>query len=205
VGNHQQYIITGIGTEVGKTVVSAIISEALSATYWKPIQAGDLDQSDSIKIKKYTENVNVLPEAFRLNYAMSPHAAAEKDGIAIEASDLGIPVVEGSLIVEGAGGLMVPVNSNGLLYVDLFAAWALPVILVSRHYLGSINHTLMSVEILQKRNIEIAGIVFVGNENETTEDAILKTSGCKMIARIPLASPVDKAFVLEQARILGPI
>lgn len=205
MSNYRQYIISGIGTEVGKTVVSAIISEALSATYWKPIQAGELDQSDSIKIADYTESVKILPEAFKLNYAMSPHAAALKDGVSIGESDLEIPNVEGHLIIEGAGGLMVPVNSNGLLYVDLFSKWELPLILVSRHYLGSINHTLMSIEILQKRNIEIAGIVFIGDENETTEKAILATSGCKMIARIPLVSSVDKAFVMEQAKVFGSI
>ncbi|MFT5858043.1 MAG: dethiobiotin synthetase [Flavobacteriaceae bacterium] len=200
MSNHQQYIITGIGTEVGKTVVSAIIAEALSAKYWKPIQAGDLDQSDSIKIENYTEQVTILTEAFRLNHAMSPHAAAEKDGVTISKSDLELPKVEGNLIVEGAGGLMVPINSNGLLFIDLFSMWKLPVILVSRHYLGSINHTLMSVEILQKRNIEIAGIVFIGHENKDTEKVILSVSKCKMITRIPLTSSVDKAFVLEQAK-----
>lgn len=205
MSNYRQYIISGIGTEVGKTVVSAIISEALSATYWKPIQAGELDQSDSIKIADYTESVKILPEAFKLNYAMSPHAAAFKDGVSIDESDLEIPNVEGHLIIEGAGGLMVPVNSNGLLYIDLFSKWELPLILVSRHYLGSINHTLMSIEILQKRNIEIVGIVFIGDENETTEKAILATSGCKMIARIPLVSSVDKAFIMEQAKVFGSI
>ena len=196
---NKQFIITGIGTDVGKTVVSAIISEALQATYWKPVQAGDLDNSDSIKIKRLTKNVIVLPETFRLNHPMSPHAAAEKDGIEILPENLNLPSVSENFIVEGAGGLMVPINSKGFLYVDAFAQWKLPTIVVSRHYLGSINHTLMTVEILNNRGIEIEGIVFVGDEHPTTEEAILRNTGLRQIARIPMAEEVNQAFILRQA------
>ncbi len=201
--NHHQYIITGIGTEVGKTVVSAIFAEALKATYWKPIQAGDLDQSDSLKIKEYTENVDVLPEAFRLNHAMSPHAAAEKDGVKITMNDLTLPNVNENLVIEGAGGLMVPINNEGLLYIDAFVKWNLPVIVVSRHYLGSINHTLLTIELLNNKGCEIAGIVFVGDENKTTEQVILANTGLKMLVRIPIIDIVNKDFVLGQAAELG--
>ncbi len=198
----KQYIITGIGTDVGKTVVSAIIAEASRATYWKPVQAGDLDNSDSIKVERLTKNVTVLPEAFRLNEPMSPHAAAKLDGIEITSENLNLPSVSGNFIVEGAGGIMVPINSSGFLYVDAFAQWNLPAIVVSRHYLGSINHTLMTIEILKNRRIEIEGIIFVGDEHPTTEEAILSNTGLRQIARIPLAEEVNQAFILSQAEII---
>lgn len=199
---NKQFIITGIGTDVGKTVVSAIVSEALQATYWKPVQAGDLDNSDSIKIERLTENVTVLPEAFRLTQPMSPHAAAEIDGVEILPENLNLPSVDGNFIVEGAGGLMVPINSNGFLYADAFSQWKLPVIVVSRHYLGSINHTLMTIEILKNRGVEIEGIIFVGDEHPTTEEAILSNTGLRQIARIPMAKEVNKQFIISQAETL---
>jgi dethiobiotin synthetase len=196
-----QYIISGIGTDVGKTVASAIIAQALDATYWKPVQAGDLHFSDSMKVDHWTdEKVIVLPERYRLNQPMSPHAAADIDKIFIESDDFKIPKVEGNLIIEGAGGLMVPVNSDGLLYIDLFQKWNLPVILISRHYLGSINHTLLSAEALNSRNIPVEGIVFIGEENSATESIILQVTGFKMIGRIPIAEEVNSSFVKEQAQ-----
>ena len=195
----KQYIITGIGTDVGKTVVSAIVSEALQATYWKPVQAGDLDNSDSIKVERLTKNVSVLPEAFKLTEPMSPHAAANIDGVTIRPEDLKLPVVEGNLIVEGAGGLMVPINSDGFLYADAFENWDLPTIIVSRHYLGSINHTLMTIEILKNRGVEIEGVIFVGGEHPTTEEAIINTTGLRFIARIPITNELNQEFILEQA------
>ncbi|NRA11371.1 MAG: dethiobiotin synthase [Crocinitomicaceae bacterium] len=198
-----KFVITGIGTDVGKTVVSSIIAEALQASYWKPIQAGDLDNSDSIKVNRFTDNVTILLEAFRLSEPMSPHAAAEIDSIEIRLDDLNVPEVEGNLIVEGAGGIMVPVNSNGLTFADLIEYWKLPTIVVSRHYLGSINHTLMTIEVLQKRGVEIEGIVFVGDENKATEDIILKSTGVKFLARIPMAKELNKKFVLEQSDLLA--
>jgi dethiobiotin synthetase len=195
-----QYVITGIGTDVGKTVVSAILSEALKASYWKPVQAGDLDSSDSMKINELTKHVEVLEEGFRLSEPMSPHAAAEIDGIQLSIQNFEIPNrANQNLIIEGAGGLLVPLNSYGFTYADLFKYWNIPVIVVSRHYLGSINHTLMTVEVLQQRAIPIEGIVFIGDENKSTEDIILRNTKLKMIARIPEVRHVDAAFVKEQA------
>ena len=191
--------ITGIGTDVGKTVVSAIIAEALHANYWKPVQAGDLESSDSIKVAQLTNNVKVLEEKFRLSQPMSPHAAAKLDGISIRLEDLVLPEVNNSLIAEGAGGLMVPINANGLTYLDVFKEWNLPVILVSKHYLGSINHTLLSIAALKAQNSVIEGIVFVGEPNEETESIILKIGQVKMLTRIPWATEITKAFILEQA------
>ena len=197
-----KFIISGIGTDVGKTVASAIIAQALDATYWKPVQAGDLHFTDSMKVDQWTDDkVAVLAERYRLNEPMSPHAAAEIDGVSIQAGDFEIPTVSGNLIVEGAGGLMVPVNTNGLIYIDLFQNWNIPVILISRHYLGSINHTLLSVEALRSRNIPIQGIIYVGDENTHTESIIAKITGLTVIGRIPLVNDVNASFIKEQAAI----
>lgn len=199
----RQYIITGIGTDVGKTVVSAILAQALEASYWKPVQAGDLDHSDSIKVNNWTDDtVTVLHESFRLTEPMSPHAAALIDGVKIEMESIVFPEIKGNFIVEGAGGVMVPVNDDGLLYIDLFKSWGLPVIVVSRHYLGSINHTLLTIDALKTRNISIEGIIFVGPENSGTESIIKKVTGVKVIARIPIVDEVNTSFIQEQAVIL---
>lgn len=192
-------VVTGIGTDVGKTVVSAILAEALKASYWKPVQAGDLDQGDALTVNQLTDEVKIIPEAFRLTEPMSPHAAAERDGVKIELFDLDYPKVDGDLIIEGAGGIMVPINSDGLTYLDVFKAWKLPVVIVSRHYLGSINHTLMTIEVLKSREIEVIGIIFVGDENKETESIILKNTGLKMIIRVPWTDKLDKKFIRAQA------
>lgn len=199
----KQFIITGIGTDIGKTVVSAIIAQALDAVYWKPIQAGELENSDSLKVQNWTtDSVTIIPEVFRLTQPMSPHAAAKIDRIEIIKKEVQLPFIEGNLVVEGAGGLMVPLNEKGWLLVDLFEEWNLPVIVVSRHYVGSINHTLLTVEALKNRKINIEGIVFVGDENEATETFILNYTNQKMIARIPLTSAVNTEFIQNQAEIL---
>lgn len=193
----KEYVITGIGTDVGKTVVSAIVSQALQGGYWKPVQAGDLDNSDSIKIKNLTDGVEVLEEAYKLNTPMSPHGAARIDGVEITHIDK--VRFEGNLVIEGAGGLLVPLNNQGLVLADIFEAWRLPTIVVSRHYLGSINHTLMTLEILKSRNIEVAGIIFVGDELPSTEEIILSKSRVKMLARIPEVKEITKEFIQQQA------
>ncbi|MBL4863117.1 MAG: dethiobiotin synthase [Crocinitomicaceae bacterium] len=197
--NHIKYAITGIGTDVGKTVVSAILAEALEASYWKPVQAGDLDNSDSIKIGYYTSKVKVLPEAFKLSEPMSPHAAAEIDGIKIVKDDVQIPKVDGNLIVEGAGGVMVPLNKDGFTFADAIESWNLPTIIVSRHYLGSINHSLLTAEVLKHRNVHVVGFIFVGDENKATEEIILKSTGLPMLARIPITDQLDRKFIVDQA------
>lgn len=196
---NKKYIITGISTDVGKTVVSAIIAEMLRASYWKPIQAGDLESSDSLKVGQLTEHVTILPEVYRLNEAMSPHAAAELDGVEIKLENLQLPDVEGNLIIEGAGGLMVPLNKDGLSYADVIEYWSLPTIIVSKHYLGSINHTLLTVDLMKHRGIEIAGIVFVGEENLATETIIAESTGVEILGRIPWAEKLDRTFVREQS------
>lgn len=198
---NKQFIVTGIGTDIGKTVVSAILTQAFKASYWKPIQAGELDNSDSIKVKQWCDDsVSILPEFVRLKNPLSPHIASEMEGIQLSLNDFSLPEVTGNLIIESAGGLMVPINNEGLLFIDVIKKWELPVILVSKHYLGSINHTLLSAEVLKNQNIQVEGIIFIGNENIATESIILNKTGLKYITSIPLTSEINKEFIQEQAK-----
>lgn len=176
--------ITGIGTDVGKTIAAAIITEALEADYWKPVQAGDLEHSDSHKVEKYISNKKTKfhTNAYALNTPASPHLAAELDGITIDIKNIKAPKTMNHLVIEGAGGVFVPLNETDCV-VDLIQPDH-KVIVVSRHYLGSINHTLMTVEALNNRKLDIAGIIFNGDENKASEEIILKKSGLKMIGRI---------------------
>ena len=176
--------ITGIGTDVGKTIASAIITQSLEANYWKPVQAGDLDNSDSHKIQRYiSNNKTVIHEnSYKLNTPASPHLAAEIDGITIDLKKIIEPSTDNHLIIEGAGGILVPLNDNDCI-IDLIKE-DYKVILVSRHYLGSINHTLLTFEALKSRNIPVAGIVFSGDENKASEEIILSKTKAKFIGRI---------------------
>ena len=176
--------ITGIGTDVGKTIASAIVVEALEADYWKPIQAGDIDFSDTHKVKSQISNdkSQFHPNAYTLNTPASPHFAAQLDGIVIDLNQIKEPKTDNHLVIEGAGGILVPLNDNDCI-ADLIQK-DYKVIVVSRHYLGSINHTLLTIEALQNRKIKVAGIIFSGDENKATEEIILKKSGAKFIGRI---------------------
>ena len=176
--------ITGIGTDVGKTVASSIIVEALEDDYWKPIQAGDLDSSDTHKVKSRISNKKSQfhSNAYALNTPASPHYAASIDGVVIDLKNIKEPKTDNHLVIEGAGGILVPLNDSDCV-VDLIQK-DYKVIVVSRHYLGSINHTLLTVEGLQSRKISIAGIIFSGDENKATEEIILNKTGIKCIGRI---------------------
>ena len=191
--------ITGIGTDVGKTITSSIIVEALEADYWKPIQAGDLDNSDSHKIKSYISNFKsqIFENAYALNTPASPHLAAEIDGISINIKKIKEPKTKNHLVVEGAGGIFVPINNSDSV-IDLIQP-DYKVIVVSRHYLGSINHTLMTIEILKSRNLNVAGIVFSGDENKSSESIILDKTGVSMIGRIENEPYFDQNVILYYA------
>jgi dethiobiotin synthetase len=200
--DHSACVIAGIGTDVGKTVVSAILAEAHGAAYWKPVQAGDLHQTDSMRVRSYcSEKVTVLAERFLLNTPASPHTAAAIDKISIQLSDLEIHTMDHpKLIIESAGGLLVPLNNDGLLYLDVIREWKLPVVLVSRHYLGSINHTLLSLEMLKQQHVPVRALIFVGSENLATESIILQRFPVPLVHRIPLTENVDADFVRKQAQ-----
>ena len=176
--------ITGIGTDFGKTIASAIITQALEADYWKPIQAGDLDNSDSHKVKSKVESrkSKVHPSAYELNTPASPHLAAEIDGIKIDLKKIIEPKTKNHLVIEGAGGVLVPLNDNDCV-IDIIQK-DYKVIIVSRHYLGSINHTLLTIEALKSRKITVDGIIFSGDENKASEAIILKKTNIKFIGRI---------------------
>ena len=191
--------ITGISTDVGKTIASAIVVEALKADYWKPIQAGDLDNSDSHKVQNLISNSDskIFENAYKLNTPASPHYAAEIDHVVIDLKKIIEPKTQNHLVVEGAGGLFVPINNNDCV-IDLIQS-DYKVILVSRHYLGSINHTLLTIEALKSRNIAIAGIIFSGDENKATESIILSKTKINCIGRINQEPYFDKNVVLEYA------
>jgi dethiobiotin synthetase len=192
------YFISGIGTNIGKTIVSAILTEALEADYWKPIQAGDLENSDTNKVKKLVSNKKSVfhKEAYCLTQPMSPHAAAKIDGIEINLNDIKPPTTNNNLIIEGAGGLMVPLNDNTLI-IDLIEKIPTEVILISQNYLGSINHTLLSIESLQTRNINIKGIIFNGEENTDSEQFILSHTKVNCLGRIKQHAVINKEVVLS--------
>mgnify|MGYP001241429994 CR=1 FL=1 len=176
--------ITGIGTDVGKTVASAIVTQALEADYWKPIQAGDLDHSDTDKVKALVSNKKSQfhPNAYALNTPASPYYAATLDGIVLDIKKIQEPITANHLVIEGAGGILVPLNDTDSI-IDLIQKDH-KVVVVSRHYLGSINHTLLTFEALKNRNIAVAGIIFSGDENQATESIILKKTKVNCIGRI---------------------
>ena len=159
--------ITGIGTDVGKTVASAIITKVLRADYWKPAQCGDLDNSDSIKVARLT-GLKTFPEVYKLLAPMSPHAAADLEGVELSIDKIEFPKSDKTIVVEGAGGVMVPFSSNET-YLDLMVKLNLPVVLVTRHYLGSINHTMLSWNVLKTAGLNVVALVISGTSHESTE------------------------------------
>ncbi len=196
--------ITGIGTDIGKTVVSAILVEKLKADYWKPVQSGELDHSDTMKVKALVSNpVSVFhPESYRLNTPLSPHHSAKIDGIKIDPSKIILPETSNEyLVIEGAGGLMVPLNSEYMV-IDLAKDLKAELILVSKAYLGSINHTLLSIEAIKQRELPLRGIIFNGNPNIESEQVILEYSGVKCIGRIPETANLDKKFVSDCGNLI---
>ena len=183
-------LVTGTDTGIGKTVFAAALAAALGATYWKPIQSGlDGDESDSTTARRLGV-AHVRPEAYRLTEPLSPHRAAELDGIEIDPLRLALPPIDGPLVIEGAGGLLVPVTRS-LLFADLFAQWQAPTVLVARTALGTINHSLLSVEAMRARSIPILGIAFVGDANEDNEATICALAGVKRLGRLPRLDPLD--------------
>lgn len=172
-----QLFITGIGTEVGKTVCSAVLTQYFKADYWKPVQSGDLDYTDSHKIESWTENTVCHPETYRLQLAASPHQSAREENIEICLDQFQLPKTDNKLIVEGAGGLMVPL-SDEIFMIDLIERLNLPVALVVRNYLGCINHSLLSIMALKQRKLKLEYLIFNGAFPPDTERVI-----CNFIKR----------------------
>ena len=195
------YFVTAIGTDSGKTFVSAIILEATQADYWKPIQAGHPTDSETINRLISNNYPMVLQPAYTLKTAASPHAAAKIDGITIDINNINIPdrQNDNDLVIEGAGGLMVPLNESGLFVVDLISRFDAEIVLVSNNYLGSINHTLLTINEIKRRGLKVKGIVFNGPRNDETENFILNYSGYKCLLKIEHEEKVDEYSVKKYA------
>jgi len=195
----KQLFVTGISTEVGKTIASAIITEALEADYWKPVQAGELNDSDSHKIASLISNNKTVihNNSYALKTPMSPHAAAAIDNVIIDVKEIARPKTNNSLVIEGAGGLLVPLNDTETI-LDIIKPHY-KVVVVSRHYLGSINHSLLTIELLQQKGFDVA-VIFSGNEHPTTESIILKKTGVTLIGRINEEEAFTKEVIFRYAQ-----
>lgn len=202
----RKIFVAGIGTDVGKTVVAAILTEALKADYWKPVQTGSFFATDTTKVKAYISNEvsQFHPEAYNLQQYMSPHAAAEMEGVTIRLQDIELPVCSNkNLIIEGAGGLMVPLNDNEFV-IDMINKFDAEVVLVCQNYLGSINHSLLSVDALKQRGCKILGIVFNGSPHELTKSIVLKYSGLNNLLWMVKEKEITKEVILKYADQIRP-
>ncbi|MDB5697425.1 MAG: dethiobiotin synthase [Alphaproteobacteria bacterium] len=191
-------VVTGTDTGVGKTVFAAALVDALGGCYWKPIQAGLDPTTDSATVAELSGlgEARILPEAYRLTMPASPHFAAERDGIEIDVEGLTVPDVPGALVIEGAGGALVPVTRR-VLSADLFARWGYPAVLVARTTLGTINHSLLSIEALRSRGVPLLGIAFCGEANDDSEATIAALGRVKRLGRLPHLDRLDRASLAD--------
>ena len=201
----KRIFVTAIDTNIGKTIVSAILCKALGADYWKPIQCGDLDNSDTLKVKRMTANYpgRIHPEAFALKHAVSPHSAAQKEGVDITLDEIHVPPTDNHLIIEGAGGVLVPINLKNTI-ADLIHHLDAQAVVVSKNYLGSINHTLLTIDLLKNRGIPVVGIIMTGAENPASEQAICSISGLPILGHVEWSNTLDAHFVSTEAERLKP-
>ncbi len=201
----KRIFVTGIDTDIGKTIVSAILTEALEADYWKPIQAGNLDKSDTDTVRELiSNNKSVLhKEAYRLTQPLSPHAAAAADGVTIDMETIkkAMPSVEGrDLIIEGVGGVMSPVNDS-FVVMDLIKSLDAEPVIVSKHYLGSINHTLLTIDAMRRKGLPVVGVFFNGKPVQTSIDFIVRYSGIKPLGFIDEEGKLDREVVKKYAQL----
>jgi len=184
----KRFVVTGTDTDIGKTVFAAAVAGALGARYWKPVQAGTQPETDSQVVTRLT-HIEIVPEAYVLKLPASPHQSAAEEGIVIDTDRLVPP--PGLLVIEGAGGLMVPLT-RAVLNIDVFARWGLPLVLCARTSLGTINHTLLSAEAIRARGIPLLGIAFIGDENKESEGIIIEKSGARRLGRLPRLAPLTR-------------
>jgi dethiobiotin synthetase len=184
-------IITGTDTGIGKTVFAAGLTRFLDGIYWKPIQAGVEEETDSAVVRRLTgfDADRVLPEAWVLKTPASPHLAAERDGVTIDPDALELPTVERPLIIEGAGGLLVPLTRK-MLQIDLFARWGAPVVLCARMGLGTLNHTLLSLEALRRRGVTVLGVALIGDKHADNERTLTEFGEVPVLGRLPRLEPL---------------
>lgn len=185
------FVVSGTDTGIGKTVFAAALAGALNGYYWKPVQSGLDEETDSELVVRLSgvARDRILPEAYRLSMPASPHLSARLDGIEIERDRLVVPKTDGPLVIEGAGGLLVPLSER-LVFADIFAHWQIPVLLCARTSLGTINHTLLSLEAMRHRAIPVFGIVFIGDENPESQRIIVEMSGVRSLGRFPILPDV---------------
>lgn len=200
----KKIFVTGIGTDVGKTVVSAVLVEAMQADYWKPVQTGTAFGNDTEKVRKLiTNSTSVLhPEAYSFSSYISPYAAAVAEGKRVDMDTIIMPETKNHLIIEGAGGLMVPLNEKDFM-IDLIKKFDIETILVAQNYLGSINHTLLACEILRARNVKVMGIIITGTENIASEEIVLKHSGFPLIGRINREAAITPEVIKKYADVFA--
>ena len=192
-------VVCGTDTDVGKTVVSALLVQGLGATYWKPVQSGMEGGGDTGRVQQLLglPPERVLPEAYRLNAPVSPHWAAERDGVSIDPARLALPAGDGPLVVETAGGLLVPLRRNWL-QIEQIAVWGLPVLLVARSGLGTLNHTLLSLEALERRSIPVLGLVLNGDPHPDNPRTLKALGGVPVLAELPPLDPLDREGLARQ-------
>ena len=197
---HPHIVVTGTDTGIGKTVFAAALTGALGAYYWKPVQAGlepdGTGDADAVARLSGQPRAHILPEAWRLATPCSPHRAAEIDGVTIDPDALTPPQVNGALVIEGAGGALVPVTRT-FTFADVFGRWGLPTVLVARTELGTINHSLLSLEALRRRGVPVLGIAFVGDENADSEATIAEMGEVKRLGRLPRLATLDPQTLAE--------
>ena len=198
----RKVFVTGIGTDIGKTIVASVLTEALQADYWKPIQCGSLELTDTERVKRLVDSKQSVfhPEAYRLKSPVSPHYAAEIENKKIHWGRLKVPETENTLVIEGAGGILVPFNYKGETMLDMAINWEAEVVIVTRNYLGSINHTLLTIKVLQDSGVKVLGIIFNGETNVPTEDVIIKSTGIKVLGRIKEEYEFTKGLIRDYAR-----
>ncbi|KTT70614.1 dethiobiotin synthase [Sphingomonas endophytica] len=190
-------VVTGTDTDVGKTVFAAALTRALGARYWKPVQAGLADGSDAGTVVRLgVDPARLVPEAYRLATPCSPHRAAEIDGVTIDPARLALPPGDGPLVVEGAGGVLVPLTRT-YSFADQAAVWGQPVVLVARTALGTINHSLLSIEALRARGVPLLGIAFIGDNVEDSEATIAAIGGARRLGRLPFLTDLTPATLGE--------
>ena len=195
----QRIVVTGTDTGIGKTIFAAGLADQLGACYWKPIQSGLEGETDSQVVARLggLSSKRILSECYRLKTPVSPHQSAAIDGVTIEIDRLEVPDTGGRpLVIEGAGGLMVPLHQSTL-YIDVFARWRFPVVLCARTALGTINHSLLSIEALRRREIELLGVAFIGEDNPESERAICEIGRVKRLGRLPRLSPLMRDSLRE--------
>lgn len=192
-------VVTGTDTDVGKTIFAAGLTGLLQASYWKPVQAGLGGETDSETVGRLGDVSpgQIVPETWRLNTPASPHHAAAIDGVTIVPEDLTVPEVDGPLVIEGAGGVLVPLT-RAVTFADVFARWKLPVVLCARTRLGTINHTLLSLEALRARNVPVLGVAFIGAAEPETENLVCEIGRTRKLGRLPMLAPLTPA-TLRQA------